>query len=48
MNGNMNKLQEKALNIVSAPTLVVVTKEGTEVIENVSNIRRYIELNLVK
>ena len=38
----------KALNIVSAPTLVVVTKEGTEVIENVSNIRRYIELNLVK
>ncbi len=38
----------KALNINAAPTLVVVTKEGTEVIENVSNIRRYIELNLVK
>ena len=38
----------KALNINAAPTLVVVTKEGTEVVENVSNIRRYIELNLVK
>ena len=38
----------KALNITAAPTLVVVTKEGTEVVENVSNIRRYIELNLVK
>ncbi len=38
----------KTLNIIAAPTLVVVTKEGTEVIENVSNIRRYIELNLVK
>ena len=36
------------LNITAAPTLVVVTKEGTEVVENVSNIRRYIELNLVK
>ena len=38
----------KALNITAAPTLVVVTKDGTEVVENVSNIRRYIELNLVK
>ena len=38
----------KALNITAAPTLVVVTKEGTEVVENVSNIRRFIELNLLK
>ncbi|MBQ8293730.1 MAG: ribonucleoside triphosphate reductase [Bacilli bacterium] len=37
----------KSLNINAAPTLVVVTKEGTEVVENVSNIRRFIEVNLV-
>ena len=36
----------KALNITSAPTLVVVDGENIEVVENVSNIRRYIETNL--
>ena len=37
----------KSLNITSAPSLVVVSKEGLEVVENVSNIRRYIETNLI-
>ena len=38
----------KSLNITSAPTLVVVENGNTEVVENVSNIRRFIETNLVK
>jgi hypothetical protein len=38
----------KSLNITAAPTLVVVEKGNTEVVENVSNIRRFIETNLVK
>ena len=36
----------KSLNITSAPSLVVVSNEELEVVENVSNIRRYIETNL--
>ena len=38
----------KSLNITAAPTLVVVENGNTEVVENVSNIRRFIETNLVK
>ena len=38
----------KSLNITAAPTLVVVDNGNTEVVENVSNIRRFIETNLVK
>ena len=38
----------KLLNITAAPTLVVVENGNTEVVENVSNIRRFIETNLVK
>ena len=38
----------KSLNINAAPTLVVVENGNTEVVENVSNIRRFIETNLVK
>ena len=37
----------KELSITQAPTLVVVKNGEVELIENVSNIRRYIETNLV-
>ena len=36
----------KQLNINQAPTLVVVKNQKVELVENVSNIRRYIETNL--
>ncbi len=36
----------KSLNITTAPSLVIANENGVEVIENVSNIRRYIEDNL--
>ena len=40
----LNNFSEK--DITSAPTLVVVDGENIEVVENVSNIRRYIETNI--
>ena len=38
----------KSLNIKQAPTLVVVSEGEIHTIENVSNIRRYIETDLTK
>ena len=38
----------KTLNITQAPTLVVVKDNKVELVENVSNIRRYIETSLMK
>ena len=37
----------RSLVINSAPTLIVVNNGEVEKVENVSNIRRYIEVNLV-
>lgn len=45
---NENVDLTKSLNVNQAPTLVVVNNGEVEIIENVSNIRRYIETNLVK
>ena len=44
---NENPELTKQLNITQAPTLVIVKDGNVELVENVSNIRRYIELNLV-
>ena len=38
----------KTLNITQAPTLVVVKDNKVELVENVSNIRRYIETSVMK
>ena len=38
----------KTLNITQAPTLVVVNDNKVELVENVSNIRRYIETSVMK
>lgn len=45
---NENIELTKSLSVNSAPTLLVVKNNDIEVIENVSNIRRYLETNLVK
>ena len=44
---NENPELTKKLNVTQAPTLVIVKDGNVELVENVSNIRRYIELNLV-
>ena len=38
----------KTLNITQAPTLVVVKDNKVELVENVSNIRRYIETSVMR
>ena len=53
-NGHLSKEsiekanKTKQLNITQAPTLVVIKNNEVELVENVSNIRRYIETSLVK
>ena len=44
---NDNPELTKQLNVTQAPTLVIVKDGEVELIENVSNIRRYIETTLV-
>ena len=42
---NDNQELTKALKITQAPTLVVISNGEITLVENVSNIRRYIETN---